>query len=407
MRVLVTMVMASAVGVVFLACAANEKDPATSGRTDQDPTQTDAEADSGTDGPVVDPVPEEFRDLDDYLAKATIKYKFQSGSFGVVRKGQLAFFHGYGVADEKQGTSVAVDTVYRFGSITKVLTGTVALQLRDEGKWKLDDPLEKYLPEAKKIVYPNGDADPRVTIADVLTHTSGIPRLGKVDYTSPDHDVTEAELLGELDGLKLNHVPGTYSEYSNLAVALLGPAIARVTGTSYEASVQDRVIEPLGMRSVWRREDVRSPLALGHHVDGKTVVVDPPHWRLGAYEAAGGLYGSLDDLFRLARFGLEGPPSGNAPLSLATLREAQTVHDGSTGAQGTGYIWVVTKVLDDPFVWHNGSTLDYSSTMFLDPKNDVGFVGFAASWDANQSLDQVAVAAMRWLVAKTPLPKIE
>lgn len=404
MRFLASLALASVVGTALFSCASNSK-PSPSEPTNTTPTNTDAGAEVDADGPAVDEIPEEFRELDAYLANATVKYKFQSGSFGVLRKGELVFFHGYGLADENLGTPVARDTVYRFGSITKVLTSTVILSLRDEGKLKLDDPLEKYLPEAKKIVYPNGDADPRITIAQILTHTSGMPRLGKVDYTRSDRDVTEEELLGELDGLVLTHVPGTNDEYSNLAVALLGPVIARVAGTSYEEAVQKRVLDPLGMKSVWRREDVKGPLALGHHVDGKKVVVDPPHWRMGAYEAAGGLYGSLDDLFRLGRFGLEGPADGKSPLSLATLRDAQTVHDGTTGAQGTGYIWVVTHLFDDPFVWHNGSTLDYSSMMMLDPKNDVGFVTFAASWDEKQSLDTVAVTAMRWLVAGEALPK--
>lgn len=386
-------------GSLFLACGANTKSAATPSTETPDAHPSDEDADAVAD------VPDEYRDLDAYLAKATKDYKFQSASFGVIKKRKLAFFHGYGIADEKKKTEVTRDTVYRVGSITKVMTATVVLQLRDEGKLTLDDPLEKYLPEATKIVYPNGEADPRVTLGQILTHTSGMPRLGKVDYTRSDRDVTEEDLLGELDGLVLDSVPGTAGVYSNLAVSFLGPVIARVTGKSYEDAMQERLFDPLGMKSVWRREDVKGPLALGHIVGGKKVTVDPPHWRLGAMEPAGGLYTSLDDLFRFARFGLAGPESGDVPLSLASLRDAQTVHDGSHGRQGTGWIWVITQIEDDPFVWHNGSTMDYSSTMWLDPKHEVGFIGFEAASDNEQSLDNVAVAAMSWLVANEPLPE--
>lgn len=398
MRRLLSIGLPLAFGAVFLACATSTKTTASPPAAPAPDASAAAETDAGAE------VPEEYRELDAFLAKSTKDYAFQSAAFGVIKGGALAFFHGYGVADEKRGTEVTRDTVYRVGSITKVMTGTVIVQLRDEGKLTLDDPLEKWLPDATKIVYPHGADDPRVTLGQILTHTSGMPRLGKVDYTGSDRDVTEEEVLGELDGLVLESVPGTQSVYSNLAVSMLGPVIARVTGQSYEEAMQQRLFDPLGMKSVWRREDVKGPLALGHIVNGKKTTVDPPHWRMGAMEAAGGLYTSIDDLFRFARFGLEGPQSGSTPLSLASLRDAETVHDGTHGRQGTGWIWVVTEILDSPFVWHNGSTIDYSSTMWLDPKNDVGFIGLEAASDSEQNLDGVAVAAMKYLVGGEALP---
>lgn len=382
--------LALALGSLFLACSSSSKSPAAPAAEPTPDAETPEQSDAGTE------VAEKFRALDAYLAKATKDLAFQSASFGVLEGRELAFVHGYGIADEKTGAAVTRDTVYRVGSITKVMTATVVLQLRDEGKLDLDDPLEKYLPEAKAIVYPNGAADPRVTLGQILTHRSGMPRLGEVDYTT-GKDVTEEQLLGELDGLVLENVPGTHSEYSNLAVSLLGPVIARVTKTTYEDAMQERLLDPLGMKSVWRREDAAGPLALGHHVSGKKVETDPTHWRLGAMEAAGGLYTSIDDLFRFARFGLEGPESGTRPLSLTTLREAQTVQDGSKESQARGWIWVISKVSKGRWVWHNGSTVDYSSTMWLDPERHIGVVGLTAASDSKNALDNLVFTVMEHL----------
>jgi CubicO group peptidase (beta-lactamase class C family) len=292
-------------------------------------------------------------------------------------------------------------SVLRFGSLTKLLTGAAILQLRDAGKLDLDDPVERFVPEARGIVYPSRDR-PLVTIRHLVTHRSGFPRIGKVDYTRGDRDVTEAELLGELDGLRLESTPGRVTSYSNLAVALAGVVVARASGERYRDYVTAHLLVPIGMSTAaWSREEIPpAALALGHVREQGAWRDGPPHWRMGAMEAAGGLYGSLDDLGALARFALAAwvPGDDDGPLSKATRREWQTPASPPEPGESTHAInWIVGR---DPelgaIVGHSGATFDYSATVVLAPERGLGIVAVMPSGDA-EFLDRLAVRALRRL----------
>ena len=89
-------------------------------------------------------------------------------------------------------------TLFRMASVTKVFTSLAVLQLRDEGKLDLDAPVERYLPEMARLRYPTADS-PRITLRHLMTHTSGLPRLGRMNsFASYTHEMTEAELVGSL-----------------------------------------------------------------------------------------------------------------------------------------------------------------------------------------------------------------
>ena len=109
-------------------------------------------------------------------------------TFAVVRGGGLVHWCGAGTMPVPDP-----DTQYRIGSITKTFTAMLVLGLRDEGKLTLDAPAEQYWPELAQVVYPFADA-PRFTLRHLLTHGSGLPRLGNFDYTKPDSNVSEAVL---------------------------------------------------------------------------------------------------------------------------------------------------------------------------------------------------------------------
>ena len=129
-------------------------------------------------------------------------------ALGVVIDEDLAIQKITGVRDIALGGAVDEHTRFRVGSITKTLTAEAILRLRDEGRLSIDAPAARYLPALAGVVYPTRDSRP-MTVRDLLTHSSGLPRLGVFSPASTARDVTEREILATLDGFGLESAPGT------------------------------------------------------------------------------------------------------------------------------------------------------------------------------------------------------
>lgn len=313
-----------------------------------------------------------------------------SAVIAIADRDGLRWHRGVGSRDARGGAPPDRGTVYRLGSITKVLTGTAVLQLRDAGALTLDDPVARWIPELAAL----GAGGPPVTIRHLVTHTSGIPTLGDGsavywEQRPPDR----AQLVRAVSG-PLAFAPGTRSEYSNAGMALAGEIVARAAGVPLRDYLARRVLEPIGMRAAaWDREAVPvDRLAIGAAGEG---AIDPPHWQLGAFEAAGGLYASTDDLAALARFALGGAPHVLAPASLdQALRD-----DPLPGPHGVA--WLAGE--EDGLRWaaHTGSTGDYSATILVLPDAGLAALVLAAGPDA-ELVDCAAQAVLRSVVAGTP-----
>ncbi|WP_433936605.1 serine hydrolase domain-containing protein [Sorangium cellulosum] len=339
-----------------------------------------------------------------HLGAELARQELPGFTIGVVVGGELAYARGFGARDPASSEAPDADTVYRVGSITKTFTAAAILQLRDEGKLALDDPASRYLPELAKVVYPTSDSPP-ITIRHLLTHSSGLPRLGRFKYSDPSRDVTEAELRAAVPGAMLEYVPGTKEAYSNFGFALLGLVVERASGHRYRDHVSERLLAPLGMSSSFWEQRAVPPgrLATGHRK--RAGKLEPaPHWRFGASEAAGGLYASLRDMARYTAFQLSAypPRSGDdaGPLRRSSIREAHTTarparlwvepaaaegrHAVDATATGYAYAWRAHQSCeDDAVVRHNGAADGYSALVELYPRAGVGLVLLVSHADAD------------------------
>ncbi|MFO0758478.1 MAG: serine hydrolase domain-containing protein [Byssovorax sp.] len=343
---------------------------------DNPPPPVDAAAAEARRQRVEAAVPEVARYLRDELVKSQVP----NAAFGLVLDDRLIYAEGVGPRTD-QGGAIDANTVFRIGSVTKTMTGLALLALRDDGKLSLDDPAERYIPELHDAVYPTRDS-PVITIRHLVTHTSGLPRLGSLDY-GDGHLVSERELLNAARTARLDFVPGTSSKYSNLAMALGGLIVTRVSGRPVRDFLTQRFFIPLGMRStVWERAQVPPErLAAGHDHDKNGRYEDcGPHWQLGAAEGMGGVYSTVTDLARYVSFELSAwPPRDtpdNGPVRRATLRESQLGAGLSRAGRSTwGVNWGVS---DDPVIGlvltHNGGTEGYSSSIWIGPDRGVGVV---------------------------------
>jgi len=333
---------------------------------------------------------------------------------GVVLDDELVFAKGWGTRGPN-GQPVDGETIFRIGAITKAVTAMAILDLVADGAIALDDPAAAHLPELGGLLYPSLDAGV-VTIRQLLTHTSGLPRsrdlAGLGAYPSED------EVLTRLDGLALEHPPGTTVAYSNLGVGLLGMIVARASGKPLRDYVRDNLLAPLDIDDMaWDAGDVPlDRLAPGRGTDGQPLAT-AQHERIGPLEGSGGLYGSVTSLAKLASSQLAAWPARSdpegGPVPRRLLREshrmqafeALAVRRGKTTegrASGTGLAWQVRQSCAfEHLVWHNGSIDGYRSALFMLPRRGIAVIVLATAAD---DVSPLADELLATLVREARLP---
>src|SRR5687768_10743804 len=209
------------------------------------------------------------------------------------------------------GAGTTRDTQFRIGSITKVMTAVLVMQCRDDGLLDLDDPIKRFVPET-------GYAS--ATVRQLLAHVSGMQSEPVGPWWERSPGVPVEELLAANDGSGSVFGPGEHYHYSNLGYALLGEAAARLRGRPWFSTVQERVLEPLGMtRTSYTPEEPYAPGFSVHHLEG-TLTEEPLH-DTGSMAPAGQLWSTLDDVARFAAFLAGGHPDVLAERTLAEMRQ--------------------------------------------------------------------------------------
>jgi D-alanyl-D-alanine-carboxypeptidase/D-alanyl-D-alanine-endopeptidase len=263
-------------------------------------------------------------------------------------------------------------TLFEIGSITKVFTGILLAEMAERGEVRLEQPVAELLPGHVVVPSRNGR---QIRLVDLSTHSSGLPRMpdnfNPGDAGNPYVDYTVARLYDFLRRHELRRHIGVEFEYSNVGVGLLGHALARRAGTSYEALVTARILEPLGMTST---KITLSPadvarLAPGHNARGRQV----PNWDLAeAFAGAGALRSNVDDMLAFLAANLT-PPEG--PTLGRAIRSAQTGHfKGADGRKG-GLGWGLSLLKGERNVLtHAGGTGGYLTFVAVDPERRLGVV---------------------------------
>jgi CubicO group peptidase (beta-lactamase class C family) len=258
------------------------------------------------------PGSERFRRL---VLEAQSGGRLPSLSTGVFRNGELAWAEAIGLADAEQRVEATTDTQYAVASITKTFTAAAVLQLRDAGRLDLDDALSRHLPEA---------AHGTPALRRMLSHLSGLQREppGEIWETLVFPD--EEELLRGLEEAEHVLPPHAAWHYSNLAYALLGHVVARVSGVPFRNYVEERLLRPLGLaRTTW---GPTPPAALPYFVEPYSEAVRrEPVLELGGKGGESGLYSTLGDLARWGAFLSDPDESVLAPSSVAEMHELQVM----------------------------------------------------------------------------------
>ncbi|HTM53473.1 MAG TPA: serine hydrolase [Pirellulales bacterium] len=301
----------------------------------------------------------------------------------------------HGRMGDANSPEVNGDTLFEIGSITKVFTGLLLADMVERGLVKLDTPIQELLGDSIKV--PQGER--AITLVDIATHSSGLPRMptnfSPKDPSNPYADYSVEQMKKFLEGYKLARQPGAKSEYSNLAMGLLGHALALKAGTTYEDLVRERICKPLAMDDtrITLDEDERARLAAGHDADGNPQA----NWDLPTLAGAGALRSTAADMVRFLRAYL-GREHSSLDGAMAKSREVHfKVPDG---ANDVGLCWQIRRSGD--IVWHNGQTGGYHSFVAFVPEKQMGVVVLCNS--AGSHVDRLGFGLVELLSGGEPKP---
>lgn len=344
---------------------------------------------------------------------------FPSISYGVVVGPHLLHSKYWGAINLEKNIAASSLADYHIASMTKSITALAILKLRDERELSLDDPISKYIPQAKNLKRLTKDAA-AITIRHLLTHNAGFPednpwgdrQLGRTD-----------QFLEELykNGISFSTATGTGYEYSNLGFATLGLIIKNVTGKTYQEYITENILKPLGMtHTYWDYNDVPpTQLAIGYRfVNGEWVA--QPLLHSGSFGAMGGLITTIEDFSKYMSYQLSAwPPRDekeSGPVKRSSLREMQHAwnfaklwkdekdFNGNDCVVMDSYCYGLHQYLDCnglKTITHSGGLPGFGSQWRILPDYNIGIVVFANRTYA--PMGTILTAAIDSILKKTDL----
>ncbi len=329
-------------------------------------------------------------DLEPAIRQAMIEGNIPSASIALISGDKVIWSNAYGESNLWARTPATPNTVYLIGSTFKAQSTFALLQLMEQGKFKLDDPVRKYL----DFDIQGDDPKNPVTFRHILTHTSGLEGdFGAVPLWS-NNDVMKLDDFVH-KSLKVGHPPMTKVEYSNAAFTFVGYLVEKLSGVPYRQYIQEHIWTPLEMTSTAfdPTPGIDERLSVPYVVD-KTTGRQTPTTRIrAAVFPAGIVYGTILDQSNWLITNLNGGEfKGKRLISEATLNQMMTRQfdqfkggiEGIWGNEtaGFGLTWWVQERDGDHYFAHSGSVGGY--TAFLLGNRDRKF-GFAILTNGNQA----------------------
>jgi len=366
---------------------------------------------AGTPG-TVRPEPIDAAHWQHRLETLAARHKVPGATLGILRLGDEdeLVTAAYGVTSTATGVPVTADTVFQIGSITKVWTTTLAMQLVDEGKLDLDTPLAEVLPELR---LHDDDVTAAVTLRHLVTHTSGID--GDLFTDTGRGDDCLEKYLAELRAVPQAHPLGATWSYCNSGFVLLGRVIERLTGTTWDQALRDRLGMPLGLTHTVTlpEEALLHRAAVGHLAEPGADPAPAPTWGLPRSMGPAGLVtATAADVLAFARLHLTDGLAADgtrvlSAASAAAMRDERTeLPDPYTLGDSWGLGWIRYGWDGHRLVGHDGNTIGQSAFLRLLPERGIAVVlltNGGNTRDLYQDLYGEIFAALAGITVPAPL----
>jgi len=325
----------------------------------------------------------------------------------VVNRDKTLHLETTGFADVAGKRPMTPDTVFWIASMTKPTTATAILMLQDDGKLNVSDPVAKYLPEFNNLKTPSGKPA-NLTIKQILTHTSG---LGEASGPDAQKAKALADLVPLWLAAPMQYEPGEKWKYTQSGINAAARIVEVVSGMTFDAFLQKRLFDPLGMKhtTFYLTPESRAQLVTAYGKNRETGSLDPvpPRPEFGPRDRPpqgnGGLYSTAPDYARFCQMLLNGGTfEGHrylTPAAMKFLTTPQTgdlptgfFQDNTFGRHGTNYGWGLgTCILRQP---HEGVAA------MLSP----GTFGHGGAWGTQAWIDPVKGVAYILMVQRSNFP---
>ena len=321
-------------------------------------------------------------ELEDYVGKVVKEYGIPSLSLAIWKGNQLhqAATGGLNVETDIEATS---QSLYQIGSITKVMTACLVMQLVDEGLVDLDVPVKHYL---RDFIIADPDATQAITVRQLLNHTNGMAG----DYFPDDHGQQGnliARYVDRCNLLPLVHPPGKLFSYSNSAFVIAGRLVEVMRGISWYQAIEDYIFKPLGLEQAIAdpKDIIRHRCAAGHIYDDAENWITPsqPYHSLALAPVGATLMMTAENVIRFARAYMDGlkGESVNSWLSTASLTEMQAPQIeqpplSSLARTYAGLGWGIADYVNHNnlrVIGHSGATKGFLSNLRLIPEQNAAF----------------------------------
>jgi CubicO group peptidase (beta-lactamase class C family) len=294
----------------------------------------------------------------DELLTAYHKQGKFTGTVLIAREGKIVFEKGYGFADRNSKVPNSPTTEFRIGSLSKPFTATLILQLQEQGRLNIKDPIRKYIPD-----YPKGDS---ITIENLLNHTSGIKSITSMKEYYEKWMAQPSTLDNTINYFKtepLNFTPGSRFEYSNSNYILLSRIAEKASGLSFAELLQKSIMQPLKMRQSGLDQNNRASKAkaIGYALTPTDSFAVARYTDMSVLSGAGAIYTSARDLYRWDRAWY-----GNKLLNDASRKLMFTPAKNNYGLG-----WEIEQTNGRTLISHSGSIDGFLSNFMRFPDQDV------------------------------------
>ncbi len=302
-------------------------------------------------------------------------------SAAIVHDQELVWSGAVGMADLDEQRPATSRTLYSICSISKLFTSVALMQLRDQGKVDLSDPVSKHLPWYA-VTQQYEDSSP-VTLEGLLTHSAGLPRESDHPYWSgPEYPFPTKD--GVISGLKNQETlysSRTKYQYSNLGLSLAGYVVEEASGQPYHDYVRKQVLEPLGMTDTYSempQQHIGAQLATGYSgITRQGIRAEEPFFEAKGIAPAAGYASTVDDLAKFAMWQFRLRGNREEVLHGYTLAEMQRTHfvdpDNNT-QRGLGFS--VSRRDDKTWVGHGGSCPGFQTTFTMQNDEKIAAIAF-------------------------------
>lgn len=317
-------------------------------------------------------------------------------SIAVVDDQRVIWSQGFGYADTSKQLAATPETVYRVGSISKLFTDTLVMQLAEQGKLDIDKPLATYLPAFS--IKSRFAASAAITPRNLMTHHSGLPGdVGNGMWT--EKPAPFGQVVGQLKDEYMAYPPDTINAYSNLGITLLGAMLEQLTAKSFDRYADEQLLKPLGMANASFSSGLDGNLmskAYKHHQELRELPLrDTP---------AGGLNANVLDMSRFIEMVLaDGLANGRQILKPETLKamlHQQNLDVALDFDLKSGLGWFLDDKLQiGTIAEHGGATLYHTSLLSVLPAHKLGVVTLTNSRPQGRSLQKINETALKLAAA--------